>query len=698
MAIGPLVVLAAVTLSAVTWLSAREVDRRVSSDSRSTSATVGAWITSERHHLELQTRLLAEMPYVRAAAMTGDQRTAQDRIDAYGRFVDSDGLLLINSTSHVWAGSGPMAAPLGRPISEFDTDSVLNGNSWSGVESTSGGLVLAASTPIELNGYAQGALVAYRVIDSGRMKWISDQVGIPVAFTVRGRVAGSSLPIVGRRLAETGRVTAKVGDAELVGKWAPLAGTAVNQNLGFVALRPIDEIVAPSSELLRALLVVLVVTIAATAALAGRLAGVLAKPLMTVVRAAKEIESGLWPGSLALSNIHEVAVLQTGFNRMTQAVKEHQEKLQAMVDLDPLTELPNHRRFKESLAHAIVREHVKSRPVSVLLFDLDHFDDYNRRHGLARGDEMIKLFAGIAARHSTEGALVARYGGDEFAVLLPGVVPDEAWGISEEIRQRFNAMAGNGLTVSGGLANVTPTTDRAESLSLAAELAVTKAKQLGRNQVCKFESLIGEKGSDPYELNRFLENATLSTVQALAAAVDAKDTYTQGHSQRVAQYASGLCRFVGGSDAEVELVYRTGTLHDVGKIGIPDHVLKKAGPLTQEERAIMETHPALGEVIVAKVPYLQDTLSGVRHHHERWDGKGYPDGLAGESISRLARMLALADTYDAMTSDRPYRKGLSIETALAEVEKNAGTQFDPVLAAEFVRFMRKHLGTEKLAA
>jgi HD-GYP domain-containing protein (c-di-GMP phosphodiesterase class II) len=112
----------------------------------------------------------------------------------------------------------------------------------------------------------------------------------------------------------------------------------------------------------------------------------------------------------------------------------------------------------------------------------------------------------------------------------------------------------------------------------------------------------------------------------------------------------------------------------------------------------METHPALGEVIVAKVPYLEDTLSGVRHHHERWDGKGYPDGLAGESISRLARLLALADTYDAMTGDRPYRKGLSIETALSEIAKNAGVQFDPVLADQFVRYMTQQTTGVEAAA
>jgi len=134
----------------------------------------------------------------------------------------------------------------------------------------------------------------------------------------------------------------------------------------------------------------------------------------------------------------------------------------------------------------------------------------------------------------------------------------------------------------------------------------------------------------------------------------------------------------------------TGTLHDVGKIGVPDAVLKKPGRLDAEERRIMETHPALGEVIVRKAPKLVASLPGVRHHHERWDGGGYPDGLQGEQIPRLARILALADSFDAMTSDRPYRKGMSWETALGEIARGAETQFDPDLVPPFLRLMREN--------
>lgn len=185
-----------------------------------------------------------------------------------------------------------------------------------------------------------------------------------------------------------------------------------------------------------------------------------------------------------------------------------------------------------------------------------------------------------------------------------------------------------------------------------------------------------------------LKQEHLSTIQALAAAVDAKDRYTQGHSQRVAHYAVELAERLGFTETRRERLFIAGTLHDIGKIGVPDAVLHKPGPLSPEERLQMEQHPVLGEQILKEVPQLADTLPGVRHHHERWDGKGYPDGLVGEAIPLEARVLALADTFDAMTSDRPYRRGMSYERALEEIERCAGAQFDPALAPVFVEMMR----------
>lgn len=211
-----------------------------------------------------------------------------------------------------------------------------------------------------------------------------------------------------------------------------------------------------------------------------------------------------------------------------------------------------------------------------------------------------------------------------------------------------------------------------------------------RDELGVLQSTFREMATAIQSSQEQLRQEHLSTIQVLAAAVDAKDRYTQGHSQRVAHYAVELAQCLGYTEAKLERLFITGTLHDIGKIGVPDSVLHKPGPLTPEERSQMEQHPVLGELILKEVPQLADTLPGVRHHHERWDGKGYPDGLAGEAIPFEARILALADTFDAMTSDRPYRRGMSYERALEEIERCAGTQFDPELAPIFVVMMRSN--------
>ena len=185
---------------------------------------------------------------------------------------------------------------------------------------------------------------------------------------------------------------------------------------------------------------------------------------------------------------------------------------------------------------------------------------------------------------------------------------------------------------------------------------------------------------------RFAEQRAMSlgTVRALANAIDAKDAYTRGHSERVALLAAQLAAATGGDPSTVERYRISGLIHDVGKIGVPEAVLCKAGRLTDDEFALIKRHPTIGVTILQDVPALTDVMAGVLHHHERYDGRGYPRGLKGVDIPLIARALALADTFDAMSSNRSYRSALPREQVLAEVVKNSGSQFDPALAAAFV--------------
>ena len=198
--------------------------------------------------------------------------------------------------------------------------------------------------------------------------------------------------------------------------------------------------------------------------------------------------------------------------------------------------------------------------------------------------------------------------------------------------------------------------------------------------------------SEVEKKSRENEELFLGIVKSLAAAIDAKDTYTNGHSVRVADYSAEIARRAGYDVSALQRIYITGLLHDVGKIGIPDAIINKNGKLDDEEYAIIKTHPEKGAAILSNIQDMPELSIGARWHHERFDGKGYPEGLLGEDIPEMARIIAVADAYDAMTSNRSYRKGLPQEVVRAEIEKGRGTQFDPIFAEIMLQMIDEDTG------
>ncbi|KAF1081996.1 MAG: hypothetical protein GQF41_1636 [Candidatus Rifleibacterium amylolyticum] len=197
------------------------------------------------------------------------------------------------------------------------------------------------------------------------------------------------------------------------------------------------------------------------------------------------------------------------------------------------------------------------------------------------------------------------------------------------------------------------------------------------------------------DLFKNLQRAYIDTLSALTSAIDAKDSYTRGHSERVTELSIKLAEYFGVAPEEVEKIKLGGLLHDIGKIGIHEGILNKPGRLDDEEFEVIKSHPDLGVRIMGKVEFLESIVPIIRYHHERYDGKGYPEGLSGEKIPLLARIVSVVDTFDAMTTDRPYRKAMSIDAALAEIERCAGSQFDPEIAAHFVRMIKSEGGPAK---
>jgi diguanylate cyclase (GGDEF)-like protein len=695
--VGTATGLAAMILLSLSWYADREITRSVRNDVRETGNVLTQFVEAHNAALKDQCSLLAKQSVLKAVLSTNDPATVTDEAYRLKNQCGADLVLITDQDGRVLGVTDPKIAPHTDLSREPGIAAALsNKPSWAGVVLRQNRLMLAVSIPVVSFGYVQGTFTAYRAVDSQIAVQMRSVLGTDVAFLSHGHVVASSLPLPSSIVVSQGTPQViTLNGTRYFALYAPLPNTQAQDAMGFVTLHRYDQAMGFYQRLREGLIGVTAITLL-VALLAGTfLARNLTRPLDGVVQAAHVLERGEWPERFTVKRRDEIGLLQSVFNEMTSSMRENQERMLALIDTDALTGLDNHRRFHERLGQEAKRSTHSGEALSLLLFDLDHFQQFNQRQGHSAGDSALTSVAQRLRECLPEVAILSRYGGEEFAALLPQHTLGQAEELAEQVRvavaETFSNYGGAiRLTVSVGCAEFGTHSSEAEGLLLAAELAESRAKQLGRNRVCRFDSVPGvDQNADPYQLHRFLKDESLATIQALAAAVDAKDPYTQGHSLRVAEYASALARFLGKSEKEVESIYTTGTLHDVGKIGVPDVVLKKPSRLDDDERAIIETHPALGEVIVKKAPALAFTLAGVRHHHERWDGRGYPDRLAGEDIPYVGRLLALADTFDAMTSDRPYRKGLAWEIALGEIERSAGTQFDPILAKAFVTLMRQ---------
>ena len=345
---------------------------------------------------------------------------------------------------------------------------------------------------------------------------------------------------------------------------------------------------------------------------------------------------------------------------------------------DALTGLPNHRTFHEALGREVSLARRHQRELSVVVIDIDDFRAVNQSHGHQAGDAVLTEVAErIAATLRSEDVL-ARVGGEEFACLLPSTGGQAAWRAAERARQAIEAAPFDGVgevTISAGVCDLSLTDDEDELLRLA-DGALYWAKSHGRNVVYRYspdvmDVLSAEDRADLAERSR-----TLSAITALARAVDAKDATTQRHSERVGTVAAAIAGLLGWTNERCAKVHEAGLVHDVGKIGVPDSILRKTTPLTRAEAEVMKTHAALGARIVHDVLSPEQSL-WVLHHHERWDGRGYPRGVAGESIPEGAQILAVADAWDAMTANRHYRASLAVDDVLEVFRVGRGSQWSP---------------------
>ncbi len=347
---------------------------------------------------------------------------------------------------------------------------------------------------------------------------------------------------------------------------------------------------------------------------------------------------------------------------------------------DPVTELINHGTVVEWLAEALDGARPSGAVVAMALLDVDNFTLVNEVHGHPAGDEVLRRVATISSHIPAEW-VVGRFGPDEFLVVAPGASASRLEGslvsFRRELRDssiQFGDSEQLPVTFSAGVAAFPEQADSATELLSSVTMALTEAKSAGGDMIRVADRTADERA----------DARGFDVLQGLVIAVDNKDRYTKRHSEDVARYASFIARRMGLDEEFQSTVRLAGLLHDVGKIGIPDTILRKPGALNDGEADVVKQHVALGDAIVRDLPNIELVRAGIRHHHERWDGHGYLHGLEEEGIPLIARILAVADVFSAMTTTRPYRKALPLTEALKRLGDAAGTQLDESLVTTFI--------------
>ena len=351
---------------------------------------------------------------------------------------------------------------------------------------------------------------------------------------------------------------------------------------------------------------------------------------------------------------------------------------------DALTGLLNHRAFHNQLEVEAERADRTGKPLAVAMMDLDNFKFFNDAYGHRAGDDVLRLIASVLGESCRASDCLARFGGDEFAMLLPGLGRADA----TRLVARMTEVLDKRGYIPPGASTPIP-------LRISVGVAVYPHEAATRLEAIEFADTrlrLAKGGADDTVLAADLVRNTMrkrvkgfSMLDALIAAVDNKDRYTRKHSEEVLAYSIDICRELGLPEDIQQDTAVAALLHDVGKIGVPDPILRKPSRLTPEEFEIIKQHVTMGAIIVQAVPGFEMTLDAIRHHHERWDGGGYPNGMRGEEIPMMARIIGVADAFSAMTTDRPYRKGMTPEVALEVLYEGIEAQWD----AECVRALAR---------
>ena len=372
--------------------------------------------------------------------------------------------------------------------------------------------------------------------------------------------------------------------------------------------------------------------------------------------------------------------------------KVYNLKLKELAIKDGLTNLFNHRSFQGILESYIDKANKENKEVSLLFMDIDNFKNYNDVNGHQKGDLLLMKIGEILKKTVGDLGMVARYGGEEFAVILYNQGEKDALNLGELIRQNIQDSYFDGqehqpnkhITVSIGVSTYPRVAKDKEELIELADNALYRAKSFNKNRVERYYNIL-----DEIDFN--IDKKSLESIASMLNSINMKDKYTYGHSERVVIYAKKFATYLQLKEKDKKDLLLGAYLHDIGKLEISKELLTKRDKLSDSEFNILRQHPTLGVDLVSDIKEFGDVIPIIKHHHEKFDGTGYPSKLKGDEIPYLARVLTIIDSFDAMTSKRPYNSSKSYSEAIEEIERCSGSHFDKDLAYKFIDMLQNDM-------
>lgn len=372
-------------------------------------------------------------------------------------------------------------------------------------------------------------------------------------------------------------------------------------------------------------------------------------------------------------------------------------KLKELAVKDGLTGLFNHRSFQDILGSYIRNSKKENKEVSLLFMDIDNFKNYNDVNGHQRGDWLLTRLGEVLRNTVGDLGIVTRYGGEEFAVILYNQSEDIALNLGELIRQNIQNTYFIGqehqpnkhITVSIGVSTYPKVAKTKKELIELADNALYRAKSFDKNRVERYYNILDE-------IDPSIDKKSLESVANMLNNINMKDKYTYGHSERVVIYAKKFATYLQMKDKDKKELLLGAYLHDIGKLEISKELLTKREKLSESEFNILRQHPTLGSDLVSSIKEFADVIPLIKYHHEKYDGTGYPSKLKGDDIPYLARILTIIDSFDAMTSKRPYNIRKDYKQAIGELEKCAGSHFDPELVYKFIEMLQNDMLEKKM--